>query len=214
MPPANVAIIGDSFPNRLLIDIRRGAMEEKYTENLNIDSFVGRVQWLTRGGLTLPKLLSDTQLLHPPTPFTHAILHLGSNDLTHVGPRQFVHNITHSLWPRLQSLGCRHLLICQALYRRLGKYTTTLNIPEYNSKVDMLNLLLKNMDVPGISYWEHRDIIECGSLKKVWNNDGVHLAPNGHPFFWRSLRGAVLRCLTIHERYISWKPAADLLLGF
>ena len=96
----DVAIIGDSFPNRLLRDL------EKQIKDRNLDLHPyeqANVRWYTRGGLTLSKLRSmrdwtmrDMQEI--------AILHIGSNDLCTMPVGVVVRQMSKETIPILREL--------------------------------------------------------------------------------------------------------------
>ena len=187
-----VSIIGDSFPARLCNDLR----EKRQCLNLNIDPAFVQLAWVGRGGLTISRLLyncSKGVMSIPPSDCF--IVNIGSNDLVQLSSAEFLYQMHEQLLPFLFSHGVRLVVFNQIMHRRQGRYTTSLDIDEYNNKVDFANSALKSSaeNSRQLAYWKQSDLTKSGSNAKIWSDDGVHLkAKEGHPHYVRSLRGAVL----------------------
>ena len=80
------------------------------------------------------------------------------------------------------------ICVCQTLYRK--------DASSFNKRVELLTKYLKVVlePIPYVFYWRHSGFWRCKS--RFLARDGVRLNKLGHKYF-RSLRGAVLRCIRI-----------------
>ena len=192
----DVAIVGDSFPNRLLRDL------EKQNKDRNLDLHPyeqANVRWYTKGGLTLSKLRSmrswvmrDMQEI--------AILHIGSNDLCTMPVDAFLRQLSKETIPMLRELDFRVILVTQIFRRRAGHFTRDLDIIQYNLKVDAANRALSSLGIHNVIFWDHIQVLRSGSVNKIWHPDGVHLDSSGMHVYWRSIRGAIITTLKSLDR--------------
>ena len=115
------------------------------------------------------------------------ILQLGTNDLTSLSAVQAGPAIEDFIRLLFESFGVNLICVCQTNYRR--------NATSFNSQVNLLTRYLKVVlePIPYVVYWRHRGFWNCKS--RFLARDGVHLNPLGPHKRFRSLWGAVLRCL-------------------
>ena len=163
--------------------------------NLRLDPDFVRVAWFAAGGLTYRKLHGEGPL-PPLESLLHAdaaVIHLGGNDLCDRRPDQILSIIENWTIPTLQRLGCAKIVLCCVFHRRQGRLTTRLDLVEYNQNVDMFNKSLQSLSrkYDEVEFWDHSDVVNGGSVNRIWHADGVHLASNGTKFLFRSIRGAV-----------------------
>ena len=200
MSVIEVAIIGDSFPDRVRRAINSPGHEKHHKTmadkglNLGLDSSTVKVRWITKGGLTIPKLVCKLEAELPYLPQCKAyIVQIGSNDLCTTSETLFIQNLKSKLLPLLCNHGCTYIVLCQICHRKRGKYTAHLDLVDYNSKVDKIkhSMAILADSHPSLAFWQYKPLLRCGSLNAVWDPDGVHLLPMGLINYWRSLRGAV-----------------------
>ena len=87
-----------------------------------------------------------------------------------------------------ESYGVEFICVCQTLYRQDASF---------NKQVDLLTKYLKVVlePIPYVFYWRHGGFWRCKS--RFLARDGVYFNKLGHYKYFRSLRGAVLRCIRI-----------------
>ena len=108
----DVAVIGDSFVNRLRND-------RAIDRNLDLPHQI-KVRWYTQGGLTIARMDSTFDCIA--RDFQQiAILQIGSNDLCQQSSKVFIDNLCTRIIPRLKDLGCKVIVLCQLFHRRPGK---------------------------------------------------------------------------------------------
>ena len=192
MNSKDIVIIGSSFISRLHNDL---CGKSHNMCNLRLDPDFVRVAWFAAGGLTYRKLHGEGPL-PPLESLLHAdaaVIHLGGNDLCDRRPDQILSIIENWTIPTLQRLGCAKIVLCCVFHRRQGRLTTRLDLVEYNQNVDMFNKSLQSLSrkYDEVEFWDHSDVVNGGSVNRIWHADGVHLASNGTKFLFRSIRGAV-----------------------
>ena len=188
-----VAVIGSSFPNRLHAHMKRQNVAD--AENLFVNKGIAEVVWCAHGGLTLDKLHRD---LWPKIAacgrLDAAIIQIGSNDMCTISVDSFVDRFALETLPGLRRLGCSHVTIAQAFYRRPGHYTHSLDLNWFNRKIDALNDAIKHLRPPQemtLTFWTHANVLNCGTLGKIWSPDGVHFNQKGDTAYSRSMSGAL-----------------------
>ena len=179
----DVTVIGDSFVNRL---------KNYRSTDRNLDlPYQINVHWYTNGGLTISRM--DPILDSMACDFQQvAILQIGSNDLCQQSSTAFLNNLCTWIIPKLQDLGCEVTVLCQLFHRRSGKYTTGIDLPIYNLRIDEVNAAMASLNWRNIIFLEHISVLRSGSYHKIWSTDGVHLSSEGLSHFSRSIRGAIL----------------------
>ena len=188
----DVAVIGDSFVNRLRND-------RATDRNLDLPHQIN-VRWYTQGGLTIARMDSTFDCIA--RDFQQiAILQIGSNDLCQQSSKVFIDNLCTRIIPRLKDLGCKVIVLCQLFHRRPGKYTIGVDLQSYNRRIEEANAAMASLNLHNIIFWEHTSVLRSGSSHKMWNTDGVHLSNEGLPFFRRSIRGAILTTTDSMDRY-------------
>ena len=179
----DVTVIGNSFVNRL---------KNYRSTDRNLDlPYQINVHWYTSGGLTISKM--DPILDSMACDFQQvAILQIDSNDLCQQSSTAFLNSLCAWIIPKLQDLGCKVTVLCQLFHRRSGKYTTGIDLPTYNLRIDEVNAAMASLNWRNIIFWEHISVLRSGSYHKIWSTDGVHLSSEGLSHFSRSIRGAIL----------------------
>ena len=187
-------MIGDSFVNRLKND-------RSTDRNLDLPYQIN-IRWYTSGGLTISRM--DAILDSTARDFQQvSILQIGSNDLCQQSSTAFLNNLCARIIPKLQDLGCKVIVLCQLFHRRSGKYTTGIDLPTYNLRIDEVNAAMAPLNWHDIIFWEHISVLRSGSYHKIWSTDGVHVSSEGLPHFSRSIRGAILTTTNSMDRYDS-----------
>ena len=116
------------------------------------------------------------------------VLQLGTNDLSHlpaVNVGSAIEDLT--LLPLHDSLNVKCVCVCQTIYRT--------GAPTFNKNVILLNQYLKVVlePIPYAMFWSHKGFWRAKT--NFMARDGIHLNRLGQYKLYRSLRGAVLRCL-------------------
>ena len=183
MTVTRVLILGHSFIRRLREHIGRNT---DLDANLHILDNI-ELKWHGVGGRTVLKTvqfdLSVVELFKPDV----VILQLGTNDLSHLSPVHVgsaIEDLTRTLH---DSLNVKCVRVCQTIYRT--------GAPIFNKNVILLNRYLKVVlePLPYAFFWAHKGFWRAKT--NFMARDGVHLNRLGQYKFYRSLRGAVLRCL-------------------
>ena len=188
--PAVVLVIGDSFIRRL-----QQFEHETYGNyhNLGLLFDVAHVNWIGRGGLTVPSLrsryLGAIRTLAPDV----VVIQVGSNDLCDPqNSAALVSADIQFLVQNLHSYGVAEVIICQVLNRHGNGVPDGISPQDYNLRVSNFNATTRAAlsSYPSSRYWHHRGL---------WNNhcpvisrDGTHLNRFGNCLFYRSIRGAIL----------------------
>ena len=183
MTVARVLILGHSFIRRLREYIGRNA---DLDVSLHILEGI-ELKWHGVGGRTVLKTvqfdLSVVELFKPDI----VILQLGTNDLSHlpaVNVGSAIEDLTRSLH---DLLNVKCVCVCQTIYRT--------GAPNFNKNVILLNRYLKVVlePIPYAIFWRHKGFWRAKT--NFMARDGVHLNDLSQYKLYRSLRGAVLRCL-------------------
>lgn len=185
MAPTRVLILGHSFIHRL-----KSFLIAKYSlafvNHLQLGDDI-EIRWHGIGERTVEKTLKyDLGVVESFAPKI-VILQLGTNDLTSfsaVKTGSAIEDLTHLLF---QSYGVELICVSQTIYRQ--------DDLSFNSEVRILTQYLQVVlePIPYVLYWRHRGFWNCKS--RFLARDGIHLNKLGQYKFYRSLRGAVLRCL-------------------
>lgn len=188
MAKARILILGHSFIRRLHNVLKQD--NNSYTQQLGINHPTIICKWHGVGGRTVHKVMKydlDSVANFGPD---IVILQLGSNDLVessslYVGSAiedlvRLLHEVYHV------DVVC----VCQTV-RRDAKDES------FNSRVGLLSRYLKTVleSIPYAIYWSHRGFWR--SKNNLLLDDGVHLNSRGQHKLYRSLRGAVLKCLRL-----------------
>ena len=180
-----VLVLGQFFIHRLHTFLMRN-FNANIAANLSLPGDV-QIRWHGIGGRTVPKTIRfDLHVVIEEFAPNIVILQIGTNDLTTtlaVETGSAIKDLSRLLH---ESYGVQVVCVCQTIYR--------LNSPYFNKQVDLLIKYLKVALklLPYTFYWRHRGFWRCKS--RFLDRDGVHL--NNYKFF-RTLRGAVLRCMRI-----------------
>ena len=185
MAQTRVLILGHSFIHRL-----RSFLMAKYSLSFLTNFHLGNdlvIRWQGTGGRTVAKTVQyDLGVVESFAPHI-VILQLGTNDLASLSAVETgsaIEDLTRLLF---ESYGVQFICVCQTIYRE--------NTPSFNTQVNILTRYLKGVlePIPYVLYWRHRGFWNCKS--SFLARDGIHLNKLGQYKFFRSLRGAVLRCL-------------------
>lgn len=185
MAPIRILILGHSFIRRLHDFLLRN-FNTQIASNLSLQGDL-LIRWHGIGGRTVLKTRKyDLDIVKEFAPNV-VILQLGTNDLTTtsaVETGSAIEDLSRLLY---ESYGVEVICVCQTIYRQ--------DAPYFNKQVNLLTKYLKVVlePMPYVLYWRHRGFWHCKS--RVLARDGVHLNNLGHYKYFRSLRGAVLRCM-------------------
>ena len=183
MSVTRVLILGHSFIRRLREYIGRNA---DLDANLHILEGI-ELKWHGVGGRTVLKTVQfDLTVVEKFMPDI-VILQLGTNDLSHlpaVNVGSAIEDLTRSLY---DLLNVKCVCVCQTIYRT--------GTPTFNKNVILLNQYLKVVlePIPYAMFWSHKGFWRAKT--NFMARDGIHLNGLGQYKLYRSLRGAVLRCL-------------------
>lgn len=145
------------------------------------------LKWHGVGGRTVLKTVQfDLSVVESFKPDI-VIVQLGTNDLSHLSPVNVgsaIEDLTRTLH---DSLHVKCVCVCQTIYRT--------GAPTFNKNVILLNRYLKVVlePLPYAFFWSHKGFWRAKT--NFMARDGVHLNSLGQYKLYRSLRGAVLRCL-------------------
>ena len=187
MAPVRVLVLGHSFIHRLHTFLLSN-FNAHIAANLSLPGDL-QIPWHGIGGRTVPKTIRfDLHVVEEFAP-NIVILQLGTNDLTTTSAVETGSAIADLSRLLHESYGVQVVCVCQTIYR--------LNSPYFNKQVDLLTKYLRVVlePLPYTFYWRHRGFWCCKS--RFLARDSVHLNNRGSYKFFRSLRGAVLRCMRI-----------------
>ena len=185
MAPVRVLILGHSFIHRLHTFLLRN-FNAQIAKNLSLPDDL-LIRWHGIGGRILLKTRNyDLHVVKEFAPNV-IVLQLGTNDLATTSAVETGSAIEDLCRLLHESYGVEVVCVCQTLYRH--------NAVSFNKEVDLLTQYLKVVlePLPYTFYWRHRGFWRCKS--RFLARDGAHLNSRGNYKYFRSLRGAVLRCL-------------------
>ena len=189
MGKARVLILGHSFIRRLHASITR-SHDNEYTTKLGISTPDFICKWHGVGGRTVAKVLEyDLSVVKEFGPDI-IILQLGTNDLVNSSPLTVGSSLEHLVTVLHDVYKVDLICVCQTLRR------SSLEVL-FNKNAGLLTRYLKTVlePIPYAFFWSHRGFRKTKSA--FLSQDGVHLNGRGQHKFYRSLRGAVLRCLRL-----------------
>ena len=185
MAPVRVLFLGHSFIRRLHDFLLRN-FNTKIATNLSLEGDLV-IRWHGIGGRTISKTKAyDLHVVEEFAP-NIVILQLGTNDLATTSAVETGSAIEDLCRLLYESYGVEVICVCQTLHRQ--------DAFSFNKQVDLLTKYLRVVLEPlsYVIYWRHRGFWRCKS--RFLARDGVHLNNRGHYKYFRSLRGAVLRCM-------------------
>ena len=189
MGKARVLILGHSFI-RSLRDHITSSQDHGYNAKLGISTPEYFCRWHGVGGRTIAKVVKyDLGAVKDFGPDI-IILQLGSNDLVD-SPALKVGSHLEDLVVLLHDHYKVDLIcVCQTLRRSSSEVV-------FNKKVCLLTKYLKTVlePIPYAFFWSHRGFWNTKS--QFLSRDGVHLNGRGQHKLYRSMRGAVLKCLRL-----------------
>ena len=187
-PRPRVLVLGHSFIRRLssFIQIHR-------FERLNHASSLSQAKihlWGLSGftvQMALFYRLTRVESFRPDI----VVLELGTNDLTSCEP-EVVGSMLEELVRVLHvDYGVKVVCVNQIIFRA--------NSPVFNARVPILNRYLKVVlePLPFAFFWHHRGFWR--SARDLLHSDGIHLNSWGHFQLYRSMRGAILKALSLYR---------------
>ena len=186
MDTPRVLVLGDSFIRRLPLFLERNSSVFSVCLNLSSRAVI---RWHGIGGRTVPKTLQhDLSVVQSFRPDI-VILQLGSNDLTVSEPLHVGSAIEDFVRLLHDTYGIRFICVCQTINRQgattFNRYVTLLT--------KYLSVVLE--PIPYALFWHHRGFWKAAQT--VYARDGVHLNDRGQRKLYRSIRGAILRSLSL-----------------
>jgi len=192
MEPPRVLILGHSFIRRLRQFVEEHSSEFKLDFRITEPAVV---RWHGVGGRTVAKCKRLD--LHVVCAFKPDVvfLQLGTNDLTCRGMTALTVGSEIDDFVRLlhEEHGVKLICVGQTLRRSYSE--------KFNREVGLLAKYLKTVlePLPYVIYWPHRGF--WNPRRPILFCDGVHLNNEGQHKLYRSIRGAVLKCLhSIRDR--------------
>lgn len=189
MDNKRVLILGHSFIRRLHVLIT-SSHNSAYTSKLGIATPAFICKWHGVGGRTIAKVLKyDLSVVKDFGPDI-IILQLGTNDLVCSSPLTVGSSLEHLVTLLHDDYKVDLICVCQTLRRSSSEVL-------FNKNVGLLTRYLKTVlePIPYALFWSHRGFWKTKST--FLSGDGVHLNGRGQHKFYRSLRGAVLKCLRL-----------------
>lgn len=129
------------------------------------------VKWYGIEGRAIAKVLAfDLHVVESFQPHI-VILELGTNDLTHLGPKTVVSSLEHLTQVLHSRYRVQRIVVCQALFWDKA--------PKFNSQVTLLitysEVILSSL--PHAYFWKHRSL--WNSSTGIYSKDGLHLSAFG-----------------------------------
>jgi len=188
MTAPRILVLGHSFIHRLQAFIVRSNL---IPNNFSLDSAVIRLYGV--GGRTVAKVVAyDLDVVRSFKPDI-VILQLGTNDLVAQAPQTVGSSIEELVRLLHDDLGVQYIGVCQVLRR----CPPPVRVTDFNTRVQKLHRYLQVVlgPLPFCFYWKHIGFWNPSS--NLFLRDGVHLNDLGLFRFHRSLRGAVLKSLSL-----------------
>ena len=188
MTKPRVLILGHSFVRRLQTFMSRSTIDQKLSLSDTAD-----VRLYGVGGRTVSKVLEfDLGVVDSFKPDV-VILQLGSNDLVDLAPETVGSSLEELVHLLHTKFAVKLIGVCQTLKR----VPPSLRVPDFNTRVVKLSTYLKVVLEPldFCFYWKH--IGFWRSQSTLFLPDGVHLNELGSLRYYRSLRGAELRSISL-----------------
>ena len=189
MGKPRILILGHSFIRRLHEHINR-PNESAYTAKFGISTPEFLCKWHGVGGRTIDKVLKyDLSIVEDFGPDI-VLLQLGTNDLPNSPAITVGSSLEHLVTVLHEEYKVDLICVCQTLRRSSSDVA-------FNSKVGLLTKYMKTVlePIPYAFFWSHRGFWKTKGTYLL--GDGVHLNGRGQHKLYRSLRGAVLKCLRL-----------------
>lgn len=202
--PLNAMIIGHSIPRRLDAHLKSN-IDARLRSDFGLDESLA-IKICASGGLTLKRMQTVLKKVRQFRPDCVVIL-LGDNDVRpakfDTSPEEIAAGLISlvSLLQRRYSVGS--IVLCQLLPR----FSKHRHWKMYNHKAKLVNDIIKrDLSYSYASFWTHngkfRFPIEGKGSKDKFLEDGVHLNDKGQYYLYKSLRGALQKCLSLlHNIY-------------
>ena len=186
MAEPRVLVLGDSFIRRLGLFLSRDSHHFSVDLKLSHRAFI---KWHGVGGRTVSKTLHlDLNVIESFRPEI-VIMQLGSNDLTDSDPLHVGSAIEDFVRLLHDTYGVKVVCVCQTIMRQ--------GAVVFNRKAKLLTKYLRVVlePIPYAIFWGHRGFWRPS--QNFYARDGVHLNSFGQEKYHRSLRGAILRSLSL-----------------
>ena len=183
MAEPRVLVLGDSFIRRLRLFLSRDS------HDFSVDFKLSHCHWHRVGGRTVSKTLHlDLNVIESFRPEI-VIMQLGSNDLTDSDPLHVGSAIEDFVRLLHDTYGVKVVCVCQTIMRQ--------GAVVFNRKAKLLTKYLRVVlePIPYAIFWGHRGFWR--PTQNFYARDGVHLNSPGQVKYHRSLRGAILRSLSL-----------------
>ena len=184
MAEPRVLVIGNSFYRRLRLSLCRDCYHFSVDFKLSPCAFI---KWRGVGGRTVCKTLQlDFNVSFRPE---IVMMQLGSNDLTDSDPLHVGSAIDDFVRLLHDTYGVKVVCVCQTIMRQ--------GAVVFNRKAKLLTKYLRVVlePIPYAIFWGHRGFWR--PTQNFYARDGVHLNSPGQVKYHRSLRGAILRSLSL-----------------
>ena len=186
MAKPRVLVLGDYFIRRLRLFLSRDSHHFRVDFKLSHRAFI---KWHGVGGRTVSKTLHlDLNVIETFRPEI-IIMQLGSNDLTDSDPLHVGSAIDDFVRLLHDTYGVKVVCVCQTIMRQ--------GAVVFNRKAKLLTKYLRVVlePIPYAIFWGHRGFWR--PTQNFYARDGVHLNSFGQEKYHRSLRGAILRSLSL-----------------
>ena len=186
MAEPRVLVLGDSFIRRLPLSLSCDSYHFSVDFKLSPRAFI---KWHGVGDCTVSKTLHlDLNVIESFRPEI-VIMQLGSNDLTDSNPLHVGSAVEDFLRLLHDTYGVKVVCVCQTIMRQGGVV--------FNRKAKLLTKYLRVVLqlIPYAIFWGHRGFWR--PTQNFYSRDGVHLNSLGQEKYNRSLRGAILRSLSL-----------------
>ena len=194
MGKARVLILGHSFIRRLRDHIT-SSQDVGYNAKFAILTPEFICKWHGVGGRTIAKVVKyDLGVVKDFGPDI-IILQLGSNDLVDSSALTVGSHLEDLVVLLHDHYKVDLICVCQTLRRSSSEVG-------FNKNVSLLTKYLKTVlePIPYAFFWSHRGFWNTKS--QFLSRDGVHLNGRGQHKLYRSMRGAVLKCLRLLDNIL------------
>ena len=190
--PTSILLVGHSFLRRLV-----GYLQDQRIDNFNLYHASYKVEVLSSGGLTMPKLWAKIPdiLVHSPE-LVYA--EISSNDIAGGREPLSLADDVFNFANCLLAHGVRTVVLGQVFFRDSdnSRYAT---IADFNERVVVYNTRMVDLcaSSDAIMFWRHRGIWQSWRRHLL---DGVQFTREGNRKFFNSIRGALIAACKLTAR--------------